>query len=170
MITKQTIKWSITTAIAFVSSIGVLLWTYYYAGQLRNDLERAQVAVVTHEMHAKNVAVAEKSAALAQAGEVTLQQYVLTEDKTVDFLTDLEALAAVHGVSLTTESLKVVENEDVPHISLQLNGLGTQNNVNDFLENLEALPYASWLENTTWLRTEAGIEVELILNVTLMTL
>ncbi len=79
-----------------------------------------------------------------QADREELLSYVLTEDKTIDFLTSIEKAAVRNSVELTTESLRKVENKgrfDTLQVSFTFSG--DKQDVQTMLRMLETLPYHS---------------------------
>jgi len=89
---------------------------------------------------------------LSQLIEETKQQreelntHILTEEKTIDFLSNIEKLAVNQGVELVTNSLKVSEDTKFfETLTIAFSVKGMENRVYALLELLETLPYHSFV-------------------------
>lgn len=71
--------------------------------------------------------------------------FLSTESDSIDFLNDVEGLAAQYGVSLKTESLEVIEDKKKKTKSLETNFTfsGDKEQVYRFVELLEQLEYVA---------------------------
>lgn len=77
-----------------------------------------------------------------------LGEYLLTEDKTVRFLSEIESVAKKMGLQLTTDSLTVspFPNQTFQKIDLRLRAVGPKDDLLLFISALETLPYYSRVE------------------------
>jgi hypothetical protein len=73
-----------------------------------------------------------------------LSSYVLTENETSSFLTEIEKIGAQTGNELSTASLDVVEKgTDYDELHIKFNVEGTEASVKEMLHVFETLPYHS---------------------------
>jgi hypothetical protein len=97
-----------------------------------------------------------------------LNSFVLTEDKTGTFLTEIEALGTQIGVKLTTTSLKVEKKKDLPDtLQVQFSIEGNELSVKKMLTIFETLPYHSVVQSVTFTKEGGSIRSSIDLKVTL---
>lgn len=77
-----------------------------------------------------------------------LNDYLLSEDDTVRFLSEIEGIAKSMGLQLTTDSLSVAPfpSQTFQKIDLKFRVSGLKNDVILFISALESLPYYSRIE------------------------
>lgn len=82
---------------------------------------------------------------------------ILKEEDVINFLALLESLGAEHGVTLTTDSLKVEPlNETFETLLIHMGAEGTYVAVLHVLELFETLPYQVSIESTQLSNAEGG--------------
>lgn len=86
-----------------------------------------------------------------------LTHFVLTEDETGTFLTDIERIGTTQGVTLTTNTLNVIEGVDAPDQLLVQFGIdGKEAAVKKMLTIFETLPYHSQISTLNFESDEQG--------------
>lgn len=100
----------------------------------------------------------------------TLAGFVLEEEETGNFLTNIERLGVEQGVVLVTNSLKVEKQKDAPDLlSVQFALEGQEQHVRKMLTIFETLPYHSNVAALTFMREPDGTTKSTIdLTVTLL--
>ncbi len=83
------------------------------------------------------------------AERTQLSDYLLTEGKTINFLSEIEGLARQLGVEVVTDSLTVnsLPNPDFQTVDLKLRASGGKASITRFISLLETLPYYSSLNS-----------------------
>jgi len=144
MVTKKTKIFLGISIIFFLLSVGGV---YMIWNNIQNKgVDLAQKANALANFEAQNQSYRELEKLVEETGSERdkLQQYLLTEDKTIDFLSMIEELATTQSVKLSTDALKV-QNIDGPFdsllISYRVEGMKTR--VDVLLKLLETLPYQS---------------------------
>jgi len=103
----------------------------------------------------------------------TLASFMLTEEDTSTFLTDIESIGASKQVSLVTDSLQVTKQDGLfDLLSIQFSLEGRESSVAEMLTIFETLPYHSQVFSLTYERGEGdvvkstlGLEVSLLKHV-----
>lgn len=143
MKTTQTAKTYLVVALLLVG-VAFVAWYMMLHYVLHEGALLGQETVLlaersTHDQAYQNL----KSEVAANATEqAALMSRVLTEDKTITFLTNIENDAAAHGVVLTTDSIQRHTGKgalDNMTISFSLTGAAV--NVRQVITMLETLPY-----------------------------
>ncbi len=127
------------------------------------------VIVVGKKLEDRIIAIAEKDArvrahtSLQKLMEETredreeLSTYILTEDQTSTFLTNIESLGSEVGVELTTGSLEVVKKEGLfNELLIQFKIEGDESSVMKMHLLFETLPYRSKIAALSLSRAEGG--------------
>jgi len=92
-----------------------------------------------------------------QVDRQKLTEFVLTEDQTGTFLTDIERIGQAQGVLLTTNSLNVVESVEGPdQLLVQFAVDGKEVAVKKMLTIFETLPYHSQISSINFESDEEG--------------
>ncbi len=144
---------------------------YYVSGQGVVLRERAQ-AVADHAIQQQTYESLASLLETTKAEREELNHYILTEDETIDFLAEIEALAAAEQVLITTDALTVVEKKDTSFNTLKVNLslVGSPVAVQTVLQILETLPYMSYVNMLTIdqsMQNDAGVTAKVELMVTL---
>jgi len=101
--------------------------------------DRAQQTVFTRIQRTSNETADTREA---------LQSYFLqSQSDSIDFLNFIESQAAISGVELLTNSPTEVTQEGATFLSVGYNLTGSLNRVENFIQQLENLPYVSQLES-----------------------
>lgn len=133
------------TSLVFVvvASLG-LVWVLYTVTTAGDTLQEHITTIANND--AKEKAFADLSALVAQTASIReeLKTFVLTEENTSVFLTDIESLGVAQGVKLTTNSLDVKRQSgmfDLLTIKFTIEGQETA--VQKMINIFETLPYYS---------------------------
>ena len=102
--------------------------------------------------------------ASSAAERAEIESYVVSgEQGTIDFLTEIENLAARYQVTMTGTTLKTGTSEALasPIISVSFSFSGPRTLTESYLLALEALPYASYADNLSLTVTEGDSGAQL---------
>lgn len=103
------------------------------------EVDRAQQAVFARIQH-----TSEETTSTRQA----LQSYYLqSQSDSIDFLNFIESQAAASGVTLVSNAPKEVVEEGVVFLSVAYTYTGSLNRLENFIAQLENIPYVSQLES-----------------------
>jgi ribose 5-phosphate isomerase RpiB len=169
MLSKKTNTIALVSLLFALCSGGICSWVFYEiitSGQSLTDRVTTIADTRAKERAYKDLA---KQVAKTEVQRTTLNSFVLTEEGTGAFLTQIEQLGVSQGVTLTTNSLKVVAQKDLPNVlQVQFSVVGKEQLVKKVLSILEALPYHSVISTLTLSKSAGGQAQALIdLSVTL---
>ena len=145
MISSRTKQYAALSLLFLTVGITVAGFTYYQINkegtQLAQRMEVIGKNKLVQERNNELFAILKKNEAEHEA----LSGFLLTQGKTVQFLSDVEKLARDTGLSFTTNELEVepLPNPQFESIDLSLRAEGSEANVIAFLKVLETLPYFS---------------------------
>lgn len=172
MITARAKKIVVVAAVCGIASVtGFAGALYYVSGQGVVLRERAQ-AVADHAIQQQTYEALASLLESTKTERDELNQYILTEDETIDFLAEIEGMAAAEGVLITTDALTVIEVKDTDFNTLKINLslAGQPSAMLTVLQILETLPYMSYVNKLSLDTTpiaETGITAKVELMVTL---
>jgi len=144
MITKKTKVYGIFSLIFFAVTAAAVVFMWYYVRTEGDELLTQAKEVADYSAREQTYRELAELVESTQVDRDELNAYVLTEEKTIDFLSAVEEIAYDQGIELTTNSLKVVEGKrifDTLNITFAVDGMQTR--VYTMLEILETLPYHS---------------------------
>jgi len=158
MILSKTNQYALFSLLFFVASVGVSGFTYHLIDKEGSKLE-TQMRIV-----GENKLLQEQYNSLLIAVDESkfeyeeLNSYMLTEDKTINFLSEIETLASDMGLQFSTDSLEVVPlpNPQFKSINLALKATGKRDDMVGFLTILETLPYYSRIDDLTFSEVSKG--------------
>lgn len=138
-----------------ILSVCSLLVAAVGLGLLVSEIVRGGAALSEHAaVLAEHAAKEEVRARLSREAQATTPQresladhFLASSDDSIDFLTDIEALAAAFGLSATTRGLAEGDGEGAPHIDVDFSFTGERAAVVGFAEALEYVPYAAELRS-----------------------
>jgi hypothetical protein len=136
-------------SLVFVLASAVVLGLVLYKVH-REGLELAERVTLIADRNAKIKMYAELSRLVedTEGERAELSSYVLTENDTSAFLTEIERLGVETGNQLSTASLDVVEKgSDYDELHIKFNVEGTEASVKEMLHVFEILPYHSKVES-----------------------
>jgi hypothetical protein len=146
--TSKTFTILIIALIFALSSAGMLGFVLYKVH--REGLELTQRVTLIADRDAKIQMYGELSRLVeeTESERAELSSYVLTENETSSFLTEIERLGAETGNKLSTASLDVVEKgSDYDELHIKFNVEGTEASVKEMLHVFEILPYHSKVDS-----------------------
>lgn len=144
-----------TYVLAAVCALGFVLYKIDTAGKVLSD----RVAAIA-DKNAKLKTYTQLDALMEEttAERSKLLEFVLTENKTSSFLTDIESLGASQGVALRTDSLEVAAGEGLfDDLVVRFSLEGREDLVQKMITLLEMLPYHSQLTALEFSREKSGI-------------
>lgn len=103
--------------------------------------DQAQQAVFTR--------VQRTNAQTADTRQKLQSYYLQSQSDSINFLNFIEAQAAASGVALTTNTPSQLVRDDVAYLAVQYEFTGSLNRVENFIKQLENIPYVSQLETLT---------------------
>lgn len=169
-ITRRTFVIGIIALAYLAVAASGLAWMIYGVSVSGAALKDRVAAI--EDKNAKVRAYTELSSLMdeTKAERAELTQYVLTEDQTSSFLTDVETLGKTLGVTLTTLSLKAVEHEDsFNELVVEFAVEGNAVNVEHMLKAFEVLPYHSSVRSLSLVRGNNGmVKSTIAVSVTLL--
>jgi hypothetical protein len=124
------------------------------------EIDRAQQAVF-NRIKRTNVETAETRQELQS-------YYLLSQSDSIDFLNFIESQAAISGVELLTNLPTEVVEDGTTYLSVSYVFLGSLNRLENFVKQLENIPYVSQLESLSLVQQTGSIweaKVEITVNV-----
>ncbi len=145
---------------------GVLYWINREGSELSLQVSARARAQAQEAASARAQALSDKTTDL----RAQLLSFMLTEEKTGDFLTSVETVGRNSGVSLSTDALEVKKQEGLfDTLSVRFSLSGTEGGVLKMLEQLENIPYHSTIQAITIATTkETGARATVEMQVTLL--
>lgn len=155
--TRKTLIVGIFSIVYAVFALGILGFTFYQiVGEGKALTERIE-AIGSKNAQTKMYADLAALVKSTTVERLNLSNYVLTEEGTSAFLTNVEALGTSQGVTLTTNSLKVdTKAGSFDELAIEFEISGTESAVKNMIVLLEKLPYHSSLTDLTLTRETNG--------------
>jgi len=134
-------------------------WVVYEVGANGQELKDRVAAIADKNAKVKTYTEFSKLINETQEERAVLASYVLTEDNTSSFLTEIESLAANVGVTLFTRSLEVDDKKGSSYDDLVIvfDVEGPEVLVKNLLSIFETLPYHSQVSSLTFTVGENGV-------------
>lgn len=170
MTTRKTHIVAIFALLYVLIATGVLAWVVYEVAQAGAVLQERVATIADQNAKSKVYQDLSNLVLRTKAEREALLGFVLTEDQTSSFLTDIESLGVSQGVTLTTDSLKVSEKEgSFNELLIQFSVEGTEENVKKMLSIFETLPYHSRVSSLTFSRDKTGkVHSTIVIDITLL--
>jgi hypothetical protein len=151
MVTKKTKIVGFASALFFGITCLVLLGMGRYIQTKGNELLQQSKEIANHEARTQKYNELEKLVEDTKENREELSTYVLTEDKTIDFLSIIEKIAVEQGVELVTDSLKVVEQDELfDTLVISFSVLGPKERAYTMLQIFETLPYHAFVSGISF--------------------
>lgn len=157
MITHQTRIVAII-ALLFVLSMAALLWLIISKITVEGTALTERVETIA-DNNAKMKVYRDLQRLVDETEEhrESIGLFVLSEDKTSEFLTDIESLEKSQGVELTTNSLNVTTKEGVfDELVIEFLVKGNEEGVKKMMRIFETLPYHSKVTSLMFTKEEGG--------------
>ncbi len=148
MITKKTKVVGVGALLFLVTACIVLFAMWRYVGITGAELVDHSKEIANHQARQQTYNELEQLVNSTKADRDELSTYVLTEDKTIDFLATVEQIAIEQGITMTTNALEVVEQEglfDTLIISFAVEG--DTKRVDAMVHIFETLPYHAFVSD-----------------------
>lgn len=170
MTTNKTTLIAIISVLFVLFSLAVVSWVVYEVETAGKMLGERVLAIANTNAKIKAYNELFELVETTKIERETLTDFVLTEDKTGSFLTDIENLGASNNVSLTTNSLQVVKGKDKPDtLNVQFALSGAESSVKKMLQLFETLPYHSSVSSLLFTRKDGNfVEGTVTLDITLL--
>lgn len=170
MITSHTKQYAVGSLLFLAVSVSIAGLTYYQiyreGTKLTTHMEVIGKSKLMQEQYNELFAVLKKN----DAEHTQLSEFLLTEDQTIHFLSEIETLARNANLAFSTDSLEVKPLPTPPFesVDLRLRAEGSRADVITFLNILETLPYFSRI-NALTLTAKKGAQGDIwVANITLM--
>lgn len=148
MMTQTTKLYSIIAGtLLVVAVVGLFVGERYVRGQ-GERLQAAVGALATHTAEEQSYKELSQLVDTSSSTRTELRSRLLTESRTITFLTMIEHDAAVEGVQLTTNTLQAKKTKqafDTLEISFSLSG--TTSAIRQVIRLFETLPYDGYVSN-----------------------
>lgn len=157
MLSKKTNTIALVSLVFALCSGGIFSWVLYEVTTAGQSLTERVTTIA--DTRAKERAYKDLAIQVANTKEqrTTLNSFVLTEEGTGTFLTEIEHLGVSQGVVLTTNSLKVATQKDLPDtLQVQFTLAGKEKAVKKMLSILETLPYHSVVSSLVLSKEASG--------------
>lgn len=142
MITRKAKVVGVLASVLFLGSSTVLVFIWGYVQTKGIALSEQSVEVANFNAREQKYRELEQLISATALEREELISFLLTEEKTIDFLSSVEEIALEQNVELTTDSLRVIEDKglfDSLQISFALKG--EKDRVYALLSIFETLPY-----------------------------
>jgi predicted PurR-regulated permease PerM len=145
---NRTKQLAIVAIILFVIAI-VLVVFFIREINLQSDKLSEQITTIETDRAQQTVFTrVQRTNIETQDTRKELQSYFLqSQSDSIDFLNFIEAQAAASGVELTTNTPTEVVTDSATYLSVGYEFTGSLNRVENFIQQLENIPYVSQLEN-----------------------
>ncbi|MFT5849765.1 MAG: hypothetical protein ACI9H6_000581 [Patiriisocius sp.] len=144
MIIKKTKIIGLLTLVLFSTSCAGVVFAWEYIHREGENLGSEITAVSNYLAREATYEDVSRLVADTQVNREELISYILTEEKTINFLADVEQIALDQGIELTTDTLKVEEGTGLfDTLTVAFSVLGPEVYVLQMLQILETLPYYS---------------------------
>jgi len=159
MVTQKTKAIAFGSVVLLVLSIAALVFTWGYVNAKGEGLVERATAVANANAREQIYAELTQLVDSTKSDREELSTYILTEEKTIYFLSSIESMAADQQVDLTTNSLNVVEGRgkfDTLVISFSVSGY--EEHIYSLLKMFETIPYHGEVSKLSLetLNTDAG--------------
>jgi hypothetical protein len=168
MLSKKTNSIALVSLLFALSSGLLFTWVLYEVTTAGRSLTERVTTIADTRAKERSYKELELQVLQTKEQRATLDSFVLTEDSTGAFLTEIERLGASQGVTLTTNALKVVSQKDAPDtLQVQFSIEGGEQEVKKMLTILETLPYHSIVSSLAITKEEGQVRSVADLSITL---
>lgn len=145
---KVTIKILVVSLVCLLVSSSVFGFMFYHvvgqSGKLSEQIEALGKQRAQEESYLKSQRIAKET---EQDREKIEKYFLLNESDSIGFLTNIESLAPKKGLVLKTNNLDTLEADGKKWVKISFTFSGARNNVEDFINILESVPYVSRITN-----------------------
>lgn len=141
----------------FVVCAVCLGWTLMTVRAIGSQFEAQVVTIANNSARESAYRSLEQLIAETQTERAQLQTYLLTEQETSSFLTNIEHLGEKMGVALATDSLEVKKQSGLfDLLTIRFSLEGDRQHIDTAISLFENLPYHSYIKNLTITTEERG--------------
>lgn len=172
--TVNTTKLSFFMAFSFMvlgalSVVGLIYVIENNAVKLRDRVQ----AIATDKAQEEERYETERLLEETQDERAALSYFVLTEGSVINFITDIEKIAASLGLEFNTQTITPEETKDknFDELSMKFSFSGTQSSVEKMISVFETIPHHSYIRELNLRQNENGAQwsVDMTLVVTIAT-
>lgn len=150
MVTSETKFVGIVSLIFFMVAIGALVWVLLQINHGGDQLKTYTTTIANNAAEQKQFETLHDLVEKTADDRAALQQFLLTKDKTVDLLAQIESIGQQQGAIVTTKSLQVKsEKNSDEELVISFEVTGSQEAVMRMLKILETLPYHSTVQTAS---------------------
>jgi hypothetical protein len=157
MITKRAKRLVVVATICGFVSVAAFGAAFVYVSVQGKMLRERAQAVADHAVQQQTYQALATLLTSTQREREELMQYVLTEDATIDFLAEIESMAAAEGVTITTDALTVENGKDFNTLKASFSLEGDAAAIHAVVAIMETLPYMSYINR---LELNRGVEAD----------
>lgn len=168
---KTTLRNLIVSLVVFVTVVGVVSFAFASVLNSSQTLEQQIATVVEQNQQQATLLRMQRLAENSQTERAELASYFLLQEADyITFLSQVESLAPSLGISLETQQLQQVTRDNKNWIETTFSVSGTRQNVQNFIQVLEDIPYVSRITSVS-MREGGGSQwvADIIIQVQLLT-
>lgn len=157
--TRSSVRNFVISLVTLLLSVGALVFMILEIEKKTTVLQEQLTSIEAENKRESNFYTLEKKSEESAGDRLALEQYFLPKSSdSIDFLNRVEQLAPKSGVALETEALEESTDKKTKqkYIEAKFAISGTENNVEQFIEILESLPYVSLITSMSIAKTQAG--------------
>lgn len=154
---KTTLRNLIISLAVFTVVVGVVMIVFFSVVKNSQILEEQIVAVAAQTQQEDALLRLQRIAQNSEAEREELASYfLLRESDSINFLSEIEAIAPTLSLGIETTSLVQVTQDNKDWVQASFGVTGTRDNVQDFIQLLENIPYVSRVTSVSLNGTPAG--------------
>lgn len=169
--TKTTLSNLIVAAAIFVVVVGVVAVAFWRVLNDSQTLEQQITAVAAQNQQEETLLRMQRIAQSSENQRAELASYfLLRESDSISFLSDIETVAPTLGLVLETTNLRQINENNKEWIEATFSVGGRRDDVQEFVQIMENIPYVSRLKSVSMLGSRDGVwQAEVIIQVQLLT-
>lgn len=154
---SHTTQYAIGSFLFFVFGVAVAGFTYYLINTDGARLADRMQVIGENQLMQERYDELQVILSQSEDEHAELDSHLLTEGKTINFLSEIETLARNMGLQFSTDSLEVetMPNPQFGSIVMRLQAEGERATLIEFLTLLETLPYYSRIQELQFDRVQA---------------
>jgi hypothetical protein len=152
---SKTVKQLVLVVVLTIVSMGVLGWVLQQLQQNAFELRASLQTIANEKAVQSEFATLSDLLAATESDRSTVASYIVDgQQGSIAFLTFIESLAERHGVELSNPSLETLANAELQTDTLRLTYqyAGSEPQVQQFLNQMSHLPFASYFESLSMRR------------------
>lgn len=157
MLTPRAKRIVVVASVCGIISVASFAAAFVYVAKQGATLRERAQAVANHAVQQQTYQALAALVTSTKDDREELYRYLVTEAETIDFLAEIEGLAATKGVTITTDTLTVEEGKDFNTLKINLTLAGEERPIHDVIQILETLPYMSYINRLKLSTDPAGV-------------